>query len=344
MTYEKLYKQTSRRKIAYYRMGESNPKKLILIHGNVSSSSFYLPIMKRLCDEYDIVAPDLNGYGDTEPSPINAETGLNDWAMDIDSLAKELGFERFSLLGWSLGGGVAMKYAIEYSEKLENLLLISPMSPFGFGGTYDEDGKMIDKKGLGCAGGFVNPDFLAMLIKKDKSDAENTARTTMRKSYFKAGFMLDKDWEDLFVDEILKMQIGPDYYPGDYKKIMKFPFVLPKKRGTNNSLAPQYANASAIADIENKPQILWFRGDSDILVSDNSLADLAVLGKMGVLPNYPGEEKFPPQPMVSQTRFIFEKYKSNGGEYKEFVIKDAGHSCHLEKKNEFVQLVKENIK
>lgn len=344
MTAQKLYKETSRRKIAYHRMGEGNSKKLILLHGNVSSSTFYLPLMKRLCDEYDVVAPDLNGYGATEPSPINAKTGLLDWAMDIDSLASTLGFDEFSLLGWSLGGGVAMRYAIEYNQKLTNLILISPMSPFGFGGTYDEDGKMIDKKGLGSAGGFANPEFLASLIHKDKSDADNTARATMRKSYFKPGFTLDKEWEDLFVDEMLCMQLGPDYYPGDYKKILKFPFVLPGKRGTNNALAPQYANVSAIADIKNKPQILWFRGDSDILVADGSYADLAMLGKMGVVPKYPGEEKFPPQPMVSQTRYVFEKYKTNGGEYKEFVIADAGHSCHLEKEDEFVRLIKENIK
>lgn len=343
MNYKKLFVDTSRRKIAYHRMGEDNDKKLILIHGNVSGSSFYIPLMKRLANEYDIIAPDLNGYGKTEPSPINAETGLLDWAMDINSLAQSLSFDKFALLGWSLGGGVAMRYAIEYGEKLTHLLLINPMSPYGFGGTYDNDGKPLGKGGLGCAGGFVNRDFLASLIHQDKGDSPSTARAVMRKTYFKAGFALEKSLEDLFVDEIMDMQIGPDYYPGDFKKIFKFPFVRPGKRGVNNSLAPQYANVSSIANIPNKIPILWFRGDSDIIVADESYSDIVMLGKLGYVPKYPGEDKMPPQPMVSQTRYVFDKYKENGGEYHEFIIKNAGHGCHLEQEDEFVKLIKEHV-
>ena len=343
MNIQKQYKTTSRRKTAYYRMGEGNARKLILLHGNVSSGGFYLPLMERLKDKFDILAPDLNGYGKTEASPINSKTGLLDWAKDIDALAESLGFGKFILTGWSLSGGIAMKYAIEYPEKLEALVLISPMSPFGFGGTIGEEGKMISEDGLGSAGGFVNPDFLKSLAAKDKSDAPGTIRDVMRKSYFKPGFIPEKKWEDFFVDEIMDMKLGPDYYPGDLTQTAEFPYVLPGTKGTNNCLAPQYANVSAIADIPVKPPILWFRGDSDTLVSDNSFSDLAVLGKMGIVPGYPGEDKMPPQPMVSQTRYIFEKYKTNGGKYKEFIIEGAGHSCHIEKENEFISLFLSNI-
>lgn len=343
MIANKSYLQTSRRKMAYYRQGIGNDKKIILLHGNASGSAFYLPLIQRLCDEYDVVAPDLNGYGKTEATPIHAPTGLLDWAEDIDALAEALDFSYFALLGWSLGGGVAMRYAIEHSEKLTHLILISPMSPFGFGGTYDEDGKMYNKKGRGCAGGFANPDFLASLINKDTSDGDSTARGVMRKTYFKPGFQPDPEWEDVFVNEILDMQIGPDYYPGDYKKSLQFPFVLPGQRGINNALAPQYADVSRIVDIEHQPDILWFRGDADLLVADGSYADLAMLGKLGLVPKYPGEEKMPPQPMISQTRYVLEKYQANGGHYTELIIEDAGHSCHIEQEDVFVALLKKHL-
>jgi len=336
---EKQYIDTSSRKTAYYRMGEGNAKKLILLHGNVSASGFYLPLMERLKNIFDVVAPDLNGYGKTEASPINAKTGLFDWAEDIDALAQALGFDSFILAGWSLSGGVAIKYAIEHSERLEALVLISPMSPFGFGGTKGEDGQMIREDGLGSAGGFVNPAFLKSLADKDKSDAAGTARDVMRKSYFKPGFVPQKEWEDFFVDEIMDMQLGVEYYPGDYTQTAEFPYVLPGTKGINNALAPQYADVSGIADIKTKPPIFWFRGDSDAIVSDNSFSDLAVLGKMGIVPGYPGEDKMPPQPMVAQTRYVLEKYKANGGKYKEFVVEGAGHSCHIEKEIEFVNLL-----
>jgi len=343
MDYTKLFISTSRRKIAYYRLGESNKKKLILIHGNVSSGAFYLPLMEKLSDEYDIVAPDLSGYGKTDPSPVAAKTGLLDWANDIDSLAQELGFDKFSLLGWSLGGGVAMRYAIEYSEKLDNLLLISPVSPFGFGGTYDVDGKMFDENGLGCAGGFVNNDFLNSLKSKDRGDGQSSMRFIMNNHYFKPGFKLDSELEELFLDEIFDMQIGPDYYAGDFKQLAEFPYALPGEHGFNNALAPQYCKLEGISDIENKMKILWFRGDSDLIVADNSYYDFVYLGKIGAVPGYPGEDKMPPQPMVSQTRYVFDKYKQNGGEYHEFIINDAGHSCHLEQEDEFVKIIREHV-
>lgn len=344
ITHEKLYVDTSTRKTAYYRLGEGNTKKLILIHGNVSSGAFYLPLMEKLSNEYDIAAPDLNGYGYTEASPIKAETGLLDWANDVDAFAKEIGFNSFSLLGWSLGGGVAMRYAIEYSHKLENLILINPVSPFGFGGTYDEDGKMFDDKGIGCAGGFVNNDFLTSLKEKDRSDNPNAIRSIINNHYFKPGFSLDKELEDLCIDEIFEMQIGPDYYAGDFEQIASFPYALPGTKGFNNALAPQYCRLDSIADIKSKPKILWFRGQDDAIVSDASFYDIVMLGKIGAVPGYPGEDKMPPQSMISQTRYVMNKYKENGGEYAEIVIADAGHGCFLEKEDVFISQLKAHLK
>jgi pimeloyl-ACP methyl ester carboxylesterase len=68
-----------------------------------------------------------------------------------------------------------------------------------------------------------------------------------------------------------------------------------------------------------------------------------MLGKLGVLPGYPGEDVMPPQPMVSQTRHVFEKYKSNGGRYEEFVLENSGHGCHIEREDDFVRIVREKV-
>jgi len=341
---KKQFIKTKTREIAYFRAGEGKEKKLILVHGNVSSSAFFLPVMERLSDEYDIVAPDLNGYGKTEASPVDAKTGLLNWADDIDALAEVLGFSKFSLSGWSLGGGVVMRYAIEHPEKLVNLILLNPVSPYGFGGTYDEDGKMFDERGLGSAGGFVNNDFLSSLKNKDRGEGQSSMRFIMNNHYFKPGFKVDAEYEEFLLDEIFDMHIGPDYYGGDFQQLAEFPYALPGTKGFNNTLAPQYCNLSNIIDINEKPNVLWFRGDSDVIVADNSYYDFLFLGKIGAIPGYPGEDKMPPQPMVSQTRYVLNKYQENGGEYKEIIMHDAGHACFLEKEEEFVKILKENMK
>lgn len=343
MQLQKRFLQTTRKKVAYLRKGDPSADKFVLIHGNASSCVFFAPLMDRLAEDFDVIAPDLSGFGDSEAVPCNGETGLADWAEDIDAFLSALGAERFHLLGWSLGGGVVMKYLLLHPEKVKTLLLFNPMSPYGFGGTRGEDGQMYDENGWGCAGGFANPTFLQHLAAGDRSSDPASPRTAL-KGLFKNGWPLDKEWEDLFVDEFIKIHQGPDYYPGDYIPASAFPYVLPGKRGFNNALAPQYANVTAIVDLPNKPPILWLRGDSDTLVSDNSYADMAVLGMMGALPGYPGAQIFPPQPMVSQTRAVLKRYKANGGSYHEFVFANCGHGCLLEKPEAFYRIVAENLK
>ena len=102
-----------------------------------------------------------------------------------------------------------------------------------------------------------------------------------------------------------------------------------------NTMAPNWCDLSGLADIPNKPPILWIRGEQDLMVSDTSACDLAFLGKAGLVPGYPGEEVCPPQPMLSQTRFVLDKYSANGGSYHEAVI-PGGHGCMLDHEDEFI--------
>jgi pimeloyl-ACP methyl ester carboxylesterase len=86
-----------------------------------------------------------------------------------------------------------------------------------------------------------------------------------------------------------------------------------------------------------KPPVLWIRGSDDQIVSDNSLFCFGTLGKLGFIPNYPGEDVYPPQPMVSQTRHVLDRYTQAGGQYREVVMADTGHSPFIEKPGEFME-------
>ena len=72
-----------------------------------------------------------------------------------------------------------------------------------------------------------------------------------------------------------------------------------------------------------------------MIVSDNSMFDFGALGKMEFVPGWPGDDVYPPQPMVSQTRAVLEQYAANGGSFQEHVIQDAAHGPHIEKPDEF---------
>ena len=103
----------------------------------------------------------------------------------------------------------------------------------------------------------------------------------------------------------------------------------------NNAISAKFINVSGFAKISPQPKVLWMRGSDDQIVSDTSLFCFGFLGKLGVIPGWPGDESFPPQPMVSQMRALLDDYRAHGGKYEEVVIPDCGHSPHLEKPTEF---------
>jgi pimeloyl-ACP methyl ester carboxylesterase len=55
-----------------------------------------------------------------------------------------------------------------------------------------------------------------------------------------------------------------------------------------------------------------------------------MLGRLGLVPGWPGESVFPPQPMVGQLRAVLDTYRSRGGQAREVVLPGVGHSPHLE--------------
>ena len=104
---------------------------------------------------------------------------------------------------------------------------------------------------------------------------------------------------------------------------------------------PEYCDLSEFAEIDPRRDVLWVHGADNRTVSDTSVADFSYLGKIGMVPNWPGEEIYPPQPMVSQIRALLEGYAAGGGNYREEVFADCGHTPHIEKPDVFGQILAE---
>jgi pimeloyl-ACP methyl ester carboxylesterase len=153
--------------------------------------------------------------------------------------------------------------------------------------------------------------------------------------YFKPPFRAAPAREEVYLDEILRMVIGDDNYPGDGAASPNWPGVGPGQRGVNNAMSPLVCNLSAFASISPRPAVLWIRGADDQIVSDASLLDFGTLGQLGYVPGWPGVDVFPSQPMVAQIRVVLDSYRAAGGSYEEAVIADCGHSPHIEKLDEF---------
>ncbi len=298
---------------------------VVFVHGNVSSSLFWQPMMLSLPSSINAFAVDLRGFGDSETAPVDATRGVRDYSDDLAEVIDALGIGPVHLVGWSLGGGVVMQYALDHP--VLSLTLLAPVSPFGFGST-DPDGRIIND-GAGSGGGGANPDFVARLAAGDLTALEPTSpRSVFASAYVKPGF--SDAHEDLWVESMLSTAVGTDNYPGDGTPSPHWPGFGPGTRGVLNTLAPIYFDVSTIVDLDPKPPILWIHGTDDLIVSDTSFFDLNYLGQIGAFPGWPGVDTAPAQPMKAQTRAVFDAYAADGGHYRELELPDCGHSAHLE--------------
>ena len=329
--------QTSRLAIHCLIAGPEDAPAVVLVHGNISTGRFFGAVIESLARRFRVIAPDMRGFGDSEPKPIDATRGLRDFSDDLHALLAALKLEEpVNLVGWSVGGGIVLQYAIDHADRVARVVLEAPMSPFGFGGTRDLQGTPCQPDFAGSGGGTANPEFVRLMAAGDRSaDAPVSPRSVMRGTFVHPQNQLGAG-EDELLGELLKTKIGDDHYPGDLTTSPNWPGVAPGTRGMNNAISPKYVNLNGLPGIEPKPPILWIRGADDVIVSDTSLFDFGYLGRLGVIPGWPGEEVCPPQPMIGQMRALLDAYRDRGGQYEEVVLAETGHSPHLERPADYV--------
>ena len=324
--------------------GRGDGPAVLFVHGNVSSSLFWQPMMLALPEAYRPLAIDLRGFGDTDPEPVDATRGVRDYADDLAAVVDALGLEAVHLVGWSMGGGVVLQYLVDRpgTHRVTSLTLVDPVSPFGFGGTRGLDGTLCDPRGAGSGAGGANPEFVERLAAGDRSgDSPLSPRQVLLAHYVKPPHV--PEHLDILVESMLSTRIGDDHYPGTSRPGQAWPGFEPGDRGVLNTMAPTVFRIADLSGVEPKPPVLWVRGTDDVIVSDTSLYDLAYLGSIGAIPGWPGEQTWPPQPMVAQTRAVLLGYATAGGRFREVVIDDAGHGPHLDQPAEFLAELRDHL-
>ncbi len=330
--------QTPRLVQHVYESGPADGELLLWIHGNASSARWFEDLMAAL-PEYHILAPDLRGYGATELKRVDASRGMRDYSDDVHALVETLGLEQFHLLGWSLGGTIAMRYVLDHPERTRTLTLVATASPYGWCGTRDVAGTPTCNDFAGSGAGLIGAQVVERYQAKDfTTDSLFSPRSLLRQLVVKPPFLLAPEREDAMVEQMLLMAIGDEYYPGDNgSPSSNWPYFTPGLYGSNNVLSPKNCNLSSLSELRDGLPILWIRGTNDMTVGDTAFADPANLGKLGLLPGWPGEEIYPPQPMIAQTRAVLDRYAENGGSYQEVVFENCGHAPVWEKQDEVAQ-------
>ena len=112
---EKKFISIGNETLAYLDVGEGPV--VLMVHGNMSSSVHYEPLISRIKDKYRCIAVDLRGFGDS--SYNNRFDTLEELADDVNLFTEALGIDSYYLIGWSNGGGVSLKICAKYPEKVK---------------------------------------------------------------------------------------------------------------------------------------------------------------------------------------------------------------------------------
>ena len=96
---------------------------LLLLHGITSTSDCWRDVMPKLAERYTVIAPDLLGHG--RSAKPRGDYSLGAYAAGVRDLLAVLGFERGTVVGHSLGGGVALQFSYLFPERVERMALIS---------------------------------------------------------------------------------------------------------------------------------------------------------------------------------------------------------------------------
>jgi pimeloyl-ACP methyl ester carboxylesterase len=107
---------------------------LILLHGGVGAIEMFGEVLRLLAEGRKVIAADLQAHGRT--ADIDRPMTFEAMADDVAALIEYLGLGEADVLGYSLGGGVALRTAIQHPEVVRKLVLVS--TPFGRDGWYPE--------------------------------------------------------------------------------------------------------------------------------------------------------------------------------------------------------------
>jgi pimeloyl-ACP methyl ester carboxylesterase len=109
--------------VRYYEAGHGEP--LVVIHGGAGDARTWWKNIAELAVNYAVYAPDLPGFGGSQPLGNNYY--IPELSEFIDKFAAGLGLEKFNLVGHSLGGGIALNYTLKSPNKVKKLVLVSSL-------------------------------------------------------------------------------------------------------------------------------------------------------------------------------------------------------------------------
>ena len=168
----------------YYEI-HGTGKPLILLHGGLGATEMFDEVMPALSKDRQVIAVDLQAHGRT--GDIDRPLSYDAMADDIAALIKNLGIEKADVMGYSVGGGVALRTAVRHPEVVRKLVLVS--TAFRRDGWYPEVLAGMARMGAGAAESMKQTPMYQLYARVAPKPADWPVLLT------KLGEMLRKDYD-----------------------------------------------------------------------------------------------------------------------------------------------------
>ena len=331
---------TPRLRTRLLHCGPRNGDLVLFLHGNLASSTFWEETMLAISSRYRAVACDLRGYGMSDQAArIDATQGYRVWVEDAIALVDTLGYERFHVVGHSLGGCVVWGLLARAASRILSATLFAPGPPCGFGGAQGLPGKLNFEDGAGSGAGLVQPQLVERIAtgEREISHPLLSPRAALNRLCWRPPFRPPR--EEQLLTGMLQIHLGDDAFPGDTRSSEHWPGFAPGRWGPINAISPRFNQwvLPGLLSSHAKPPLLWVHGKDDAIISDTSFSDAGQQGLLGFRPGWPGSDVFPPQPYLRQVEYAVQQYAQACGEVDELLMTDVGHTPFLERPAESQQ-------
>lgn len=190
----------------YYAVhGEGDP--LVLLHGGLTTMEIFNPILAELAEHRTVIGVDLQAHGRT--LPLDRPMAFETLATDIAELIGYLGYGKADILGYSFGGSVGLRTAIDHPEVVDRLVLVS--TPYAFSGWHDYNAQGMRSIGAHLAEGMKGTP-LYEAYEAVAPDVENWPRLLEQ-----MGTMIGKDYD--WSSEISGIQSPTMIVVGDHDSV-----------------------------------------------------------------------------------------------------------------------------
>jgi pimeloyl-ACP methyl ester carboxylesterase len=119
--YIELYLRRQFININLYYKEKGKGEVLVLLHGNSDNSNYFVNQIEYFKDQYRVIAIDTRGHGKSPRGDMPFT--ISQFADDLNNFLNKLNIDKITLLGFSDGANIGMKFALKYPEKLNALIL-----------------------------------------------------------------------------------------------------------------------------------------------------------------------------------------------------------------------------